>query len=400
MLIMLTGTSTIFAANSTDTSSISDSNSSNVIQETSTSSVDSSSQADTSSVSSAAQDTSNTIYKTVEKDTIESNNVATSDVETTSNTNTEKSTVSKETSNDNSLQQVSSDEKTTTAPVTTTKKSSTTEKVTSDEATTTNITNNVVEVETPTANTTSVNTLKTVKTATYNDNTIYVTVDGNGDGITVDTPTNIIHAFDIANANYQAGTWTINLAGGVYKFTMNLYVNSNINLIGSTDGTTTILDGQGKTRIFYMGNTNGLTKTFSISNINFTNAYVAGNGVTGMVSCVGGAIFVEYGTLIAENCNFTNNVANSNSNSKAAGGAIAWYGHENQATSSNYIKLDNCNFIDNSAKSYGGALRIFCIDAKSESLSKAYITNCNFTNNIAYGAKDQMRGGAINIHNI
>ncbi|MDO5851342.1 MAG: hypothetical protein Q4Q23_02520, partial [Methanobacteriaceae archaeon] len=237
-----------------------------------------------------------------------------------------------------------------------------------------------------TTNTSSGNSqeIKTTQKTAYTNNIIYVSPTGNGNGETINTPTNIQNAIkNIA----VSGTWTILLSNGTYSFTSQLEIKCNNLTITGSATNVPIFNGNGKSRMFYMANTNNIVnRILYLNNIKFIN---------GQGSDLGGAIYINYGSLEVTNCKFINNYAGS------AGGAITFYAHNSTSTSSNYLRIKDSEFTNNTAKNYAGAVRMYCIDENKMSGSNAYFINCLFQNNIAKGINSNgPRGGALNFHNI
>ena len=155
----------------------------------------------------------------------------------------------------------------------------------------------------------------------------------------------------------------------------------NIAIIGDS----TILDAQGKSRIFRISN----SKNVTIKNITFKNGHTFGsfefggaiywvNSDDGTVSgCsfvnnianrYGGAIYRSYsdgGSVFG--CSFVNNTVKSIIGDDNSGGAICWFG--------NGGSVFGCSFVNNTAKSSGGA-----IDWTGNDSS---VFGCSFVNNTA-----------------
>jgi len=147
---------------------------------------------------------------------------------------------------------------------------------------------------------------------------------------------------------------------------------SEVNLTGSDieiDKDLTIIGGTGKTtiyagsrRIFYVD----VACSLAISNLILTGAYHY--NLVG-----GGAVFVDYGTFIANSCEFLNNTAYV-----GVGGGAVFVDH------GTFI-ANNCEFLNNTAYVGGGAVFV--------DYSTFIANNCVFANNTAnyYGGA----GGAV-----
>ncbi|MDO5851561.1 MAG: hypothetical protein Q4Q23_03660 [Methanobacteriaceae archaeon] len=255
-------------------------------------------------------------------------------------------------------------------------------------------TNTLLEDNNKTVIAPTINTLEyTGLKGSQENHTIYVSVNGTGDGFNENNATNLTYGINYtSNSDYN---WTMIIDGGDYYFTDHYILNKTITMIGASDGTTCFIQNhtanQNYGGMFYSP-TNSNKITLSLSNINFIN---------GSSKTSGGAIQVGdpnngKNSLIVNNCNFTNcNVTDGT----GAGGAIAFFtsGVANGGTV--YITINNTNFINNNARMYGGALRIQATPTATLRNGIVSITNCNFSGNTVLGSKDgYARGGAINVN--
>ena len=182
-------------------------------------------------------------------------------------------------------------------------------------------------------------------------------------------------AIDLASSHnaYGMEVW---IAKGTYKHGSAMTMKNNVAIYGGFAGTetskdqrvsgnNTILDGEGKYRVFYNNYrlSNPLTNSAKLDNVTIQNGYVdSNNGYCGAGMCNYSA------SPEITNCTFSNNSARY-------GGGM--YNSEGSPT------LTNCTFSGNSASSYGGGM---CND----DYSSPVLTNCTFSNNSA-----SSRGGAM-----
>lgn len=151
---------------------------------------------------------------------------------------------------------------------------------------------------------------------------------------------------------------------GTYKI-HNVHLTKNITLQGNGNARDIIIDGEEKSSIFLINNPN-VRVTFK--NITFIN---------GLTKNFGGAISIETGGAVVDNCIFINNTALDNTNA----GGISNYGTKKNR---GYLLVNNSIFINNHADHDGGAITTCYADS--------YIYNCVFINNSA--VRD---GGAIRV---
>ena len=185
--------------------------------------------------------------------------------------------------------------------------------------------------------------------------------------------------FDANNGDtiiFVSNVSEVNLTGS------DIEIDKDLTIVGGTgDEKTTIYAGS--QRIFYVD----VACNLAISNLILTDAnhnsyagavlvdygtFIANNCIFSNNTAVwgGGAVAVEYGTFIANNCVFSNNTAGYN------GGAV-FVGYST-------FSVTNCTFTNNTAESNGGAVAVHMFSTFSA-------TNCTFTNNTAnYGY-----GGAV-----
>ena len=134
-------------------------------------------------------------------------------------------------------------------------------------------------------------------------------------------------------------------------------IDKDLTIIGGTEKTTIYAGSQ---RIFYVD----VACNLSISNLILTEA--------NHYNWDGGAVFVDYGTLIADNCVFSNNSAES-------GGAV----YLNDGT----FIAKNCVFSNNLAVWSGGAVHVYTM----------YDGGTFTTINSIFSNNSAGRGGAINV---
>ena len=129
---------------------------------------------------------------------------------------------------------------------------------------------------------------------------------------------------------------------------------------------TVIFDGQNQEHWFFVLNDN--------------NAYVTFNRITfrnGGDSFQGGAIEVDEGHLILNDCTFDNNIALTN-----LAGGFGWGGAIYLDSDKCTLIANNCKFINNEARGGGGAV---CIQGDG---STATFNNCYFSDNTAPKGND------------
>ena len=172
--------------------------------------------------------------------------------------------------------------------------------------------------------------------------------------------------------------YTLNIKNGKYNFEEELIAKPSnetryITLNGE-DVTKTIFDGQNKTRLFNLNNTNQVIK---FNNITFTN----GNSING------GAIH-DNSTTIYNNTQFVNNKASdTNTNTSVRGGAITI--HHN-------AEIYNSKFINNTATTKAG----WASGGAIYTGQNTTIYNCEFINNSVIDLEPEYyymsgNGGAI-----
>ena len=188
----------------------------------------------------------------------------------------------------------------------------------------------------------------------------------------------------IEQANNNTGTDEITFSvNGTIKVETEIKINDSVDIIGN-GAEKTILDGQGKTRIFSIDNGNNISLTgIAFQNgSNVTGGAISSNGNMTISNCIfsqnrtpwngydgGGAIYSS-GILNVTNSTFIGN-------SSGVGGAI-----QNIGTSS----IVGCLFTENGASSaYSG-----CIGGAIYNSGILNISNCTFSGNVA-----DLGGGAI-----
>ena len=205
---------------------------------------------------------------------------------------------------------------------------------------------------------------------------------------------------------YNAGGGEVWIAKGTYKHGSAMTMKNNVHIYGGfagtetskeerVEGNNTILDGEGKYRVFYnyYSSSNPLTNSAKLDNVTIQNGYVSGEGA-GMynyyaspeiTNCTfsnnsaeysGGGMYNSEGSPTLTNCTFTNNTA-----SYRGGGMYNEY--------SSSPELTNCTFSGNRASSYGGGVY-------NSSSSSPVLTNCTFSSNSASGSSYGYGGGMYN----
>ena len=169
-----------------------------------------------------------------------------------------------------------------------------------------------------------------------------------GNEILKSGPTTVTnHTFEAIQSAIDGGYDTIYLEPGIYNGTNPIGIMDNGNGV-TIIGNSTILDGQGRTSILFISNSNNI----KIQNITFANGNSDG----------GGAIFAERGFMEIIDCTFTNNTVLN----KTGGGAIL--------SSLSDVKVINSTFTNNKAI-MGGAIACMIGTMTAE--------GCIFTNNTA-----------------
>lgn len=156
----------------------------------------------------------------------------------------------------------------------------------------------------------------------------------------------------------------ITIESGTYSI-HNIKITKNITLQGNGNPRDIIIDGENKSSIFLIRSPD-VYVTFK--NLTFIN---------GLTNNFGGAISIETGNVIVDECIFINNTALSDTNA----GGISNYGTKKNR---GYLLVNNSLFINNHADHDGGAITTCYADS--------YIYNCVFINNSAH--RD---GGAIRV---
>ena len=180
-------------------------------------------------------------------------------------------------------------------------------------------------------------------------------------------------AIDSASSSGGGEVW---IAKGTYKHGSEMTMKNNVAIYGGFAGTETskdqrvagnhtILDGEGKYRVFYNNynnytKSNPLTNSAKLDNVTIQNGYSSGSGA---------GMYNSYASPEITNCTFTNNSVSS------LGGGMYNY--------SSSPVLTNCTFSGNSASERGGGMY-------NRSSSDPVLTNCTFTNNSA-----SSRGGGM-----
>ena len=174
-------------------------------------------------------------------------------------------------------------------------------------------------------------------------------------------------AIDSASSDGGGEVW---IAKGTYKHGSEMTMKNNVAIYGGfagtetskeerVEGNNTILDGEGKYRVFYnyYTSSNKLTNSAKLDNVTIQNGYTSGSGA-GMYNC--------YASPEITNCTFSGNSA------KYSGG-----GMYNESSSSPV--LTNCTFSGNSAYSGGGGM----YNNGYNGTCSPELTNCTFSGNTA-----------------
>ena len=201
----------------------------------------------------------------------------------------------------------------------------------------------------------------------------YVSTEGSGsnDGLSWATAkSDVQEAIDLASEYYGMEVW---IAKGTYKHGSAMTMKNNVRIYGGFAGTetskeervagnNTILDGEGKYRVFYndyYGSSNKLTNSAKLDNVTIQNGYASDYND-------GAGMYNNYASPEITNCTFSGNSA-------SCGGGMANY-------NSSSPKLTNCTFSNNSASDGGGGMY------NSGSSTKPVLINCTFSNNsVPYG---------------
>ncbi|MBE6413809.1 MAG: hypothetical protein E7035_04560, partial [Verrucomicrobiaceae bacterium] len=199
-----------------------------------------------------------------------------------------------------------------------------------------------------------------------------------------DVQTAIDRAYEVATADNPSEVW---IAKGTYKHGSQMTMKNNVAIYGGFAGTetskdqrvsgdNTILDGEGKYRVFYnyYSSSNPLTNSAKLDNVTIQNGY-ASDGYSNTFSSAedGAGMYNNYASPEITNCTFSGNIAGD------SGGGMCIY--------SSSPVLTNCTFANNSA-SFGGGMYNYS--------SSPTLTNCTFVNNSASGSWNSYGGGMYN----
>ena len=179
-------------------------------------------------------------------------------------------------------------------------------------------------------------------------------------------------AIDSASSDGGGEVW---IAKGTYKHGSAMTMKNNVHIYGGFAGTetskdqrvagnNTILDGEGKYRVFYnyYSSLNPLTNSAKLDNVTIQNGYASdGNDNYSSTADYGAGMYNYYASPEITNCTFTNNSAED-------------YGGGMYNLDSSPV-LTNCTFSNNSASDEGGGM--YNLD------SSPVLTNCTFSNNSA-----------------
>ncbi len=188
-------------------------------------------------------------------------------------------------------------------------------------------------------------------------NTVDMTSVEDSNQITIGPDDSIQTAVDNANSSS-----TIYLTPGTY-YQNSIKVDKNLTFQGKGNAEDVIIDGQQKNSIFLIN---------SVSTVTFINiTFINGNSPD-----YGGAIHSEKGGKVyIDTCIFKDNKASEN------GGAVSIAGEQffkngKKITNKGYLKVNNCQFINNYAGHDGGAINTYWGDT--------YLYNSTFRFNYAY----------------
>ena len=202
------------------------------------------------------------------------------------------------------------------------------------------------------------NATQNAETSAFNSTSENI-LNSNNENILSDASSDLENKIKYANQNEE-----ILINPGTYKI-HNVQLTKNITLQGNGNPRDIIIDGEEKSSIFLISDPN-VRVTFK--NITFIN---------GQTDNFGGAICIQTGGAVVDNCIFINNTALDNTNA----GGISNYGTKQDR---GYLLVNNSLFINNHADHDGGAITTCYADS--------YIYNCVFINNSA--VRD---GGAIRV---
>ena len=169
------------------------------------------------------------------------------------------------------------------------------------------------------------------------------------------------------------------IAKGTYKHGSEMTMKNNVAIYGGfagtetskeerVEGNNTILDGEGKYRVFYnyYSSLNPLTNSAKLDNVTIQNGYASdGNDNYSSTADYGAGMYNYYASPEITNCTFSNNSAED------YGGGMynSWYSSP---------VLTNCTFSNNSASRSGGGMY--------NGSSDPVLTNCTFSGNRAYSS--------------
>ena len=210
----------------------------------------------------------------------------------------------------------------------------------------------------------------------------YVSTEGSSenDGLSWATAkSDVQEAIDLASSHnaYGIEVW---IAKGTYKHGSEMTMKNGVATYGGFAGTetskdqrvagnNTILDGEGKYRVFYNNYTysNPLTNSAKLDNVTIQNGYASDYND-------GAGMYNNYASPEITNCTFSNNSASD-------------YGGGMYNSSSSPV-LTNCTFSNNSASDGGGGMY------NSGSSTKPVLINCTFSNNSASSEGGGMYNGS------
>ena len=231
---------------------------------------------------------------------------------------------------------------------------------------------------------------------------------GNKDGTSWSNAyADVQNAIDSASSAGGGEVW---IAKGTYKHGSAMTMKNNVAIYGGFAGTETsreervagnetVLDGEGKYRVFYnnYSSSNKLTNSAKLDNVTIQNGYTYGSDLSDRQ---GAGMYNNYASPEITNCTFSGNSTDygggmyntlfsspvltnctfSNNSASFSGGGM----YNNYASP----EITNCTFSNNSASSYGGGMY-------NES-SSPVLTNCTFSGNSVSGSSYGNGGGMYN----
>ena len=217
--------------------------------------------------------------------------------------------------------------------------------------------------------------------------TYYASPAGGGDGSSSESPTTLAAAVGLAT---QSGD-VVQLADGTYEQTVQITIDRDITVQGTSREGTVVKRKSGSIRLFALNSAGAGLQDLTVSDgsgVNGANVCINENGGT-VRNCVlrngrrddngcgGSAIWMQAGTCTG--CIITNNLSKINANNHS--GAAVYFRECKAAT-----VLENCVIADNlswcNLNSFVGAAGVTFYDATA---SKVTIRNCTFARNRGVG---------------